>query len=185
MAWDGEGHDFSFLSQKWKAGWHDGKAHPPAWKLVITWIALAGSGAGGSTRMYVMAHDALGAGAAPAGAGQALGETGMSSQSSVTRPAACQLMGAVCREPQLTGTPAASRDIWRSSACLLPRHTQARTLLTARTYPAAQKALAATAHPGLPAAPAVLLVCLPASAPVPLPSSLSLSFLSPLFFPLS
>jgi len=63
-----------------------------------------------------------------------------------------------------------------------PRHTPARTLLTARTCPAAQKVLAVATRPGLPAAPAALLVCLPASAPDPLPPSLSALSFSPFFF---
>lgn len=91
------------------------------------------------------------------------------------------------------GLPAGSlswvaRRLPAARACR-PRHTPARTLLTARTCPAAQKALAAAKRPGLPAAPAALLVCLPATAPDPLPPSLSLClffFSSPSFFsPLS
>lgn len=106
--WDGGGHDFSFLDQKWQAGWHDRKAHPPDWKFVITCMAPAGSGAGGA------AGDVQGGTCCPWGSWSprrgwpGAGGPGMSSQSPVTHPAACQLMGAACREPQLTGAPAAS-----------------------------------------------------------------------------
>lgn len=95
------------------------------------------------------------------------------------------LMGAGAGSP--APRPRAGRLPARAlgTAARVPGPARSGSHVADRTYmPAAQKALAEAACPGLPAAPAALLVCLPASAHR-LPPSLALAFFLLLFFPLA
>lgn len=103
---------------------------------------------------------------------------GVSRQPPVTRPVPASCRGCVqgasadgqagCQPGQLRVPPA-------------PAHTGSH--VADRTYmPTAQKALAAAARPGLPAAPAELVVLLPAGALDLLPPSLSHCLFSSFFF---
>lgn len=179
---DAGGHHFSFLGQKWQVGWCDRKAHPPAWKLVITRMAPAGGGGRRGHQGCAWWHVLPLGQVQPPGAGWARGELGMSCQSPVTRPAACQLMGAACREPQLTGAPAASPGLLAQQRVPPGPGTHTGLHVADRTYmprsPEGPGSVHASRAPSRPCrAP-----CLPASqCPDPLPPSLP----PPSFFLLS
>ncbi|KAM9609002.1 uncharacterized protein ACIBXB_001109 [Morphnus guianensis] len=182
--WDGGGHHFSFLGQKWQVGWCDRKAHPPAWKLVITWMAPAGGGGRrgrwGRAWWHVLP---LGQVQPPSELAGRRGGPGMSSQSPVTCPTACQLMGAACREPQLTDAPAASPGLLAQQRVPPSPGTHTGLHVADRTYmpcsPEGPGSVHASRAPSRPCrAP-----CLPASQCPRSASSLSLSlFLFLLFF---
>lgn len=177
--WDGGGHHFSVLGHKWQVGWRDRKAHPPAWKLVITWMAPAGGGGRRGRRGCAWWH-VLPLGRCRSWLG--VGGPGRSSQSPVARPAACQLMGAACREPQLTGAPAASPGLLAQQRVPPGPGTHTGLHVADRTYlprsPEGPGSVHASRAPSRPCrAP-----CLPASQ---CPRSASSLSLFPSFFPLS
>lgn len=168
--WDGGGHHFSFLHQKWQAGWPDRGAHPPG---LETCDRLGGTGRRrGCAGWHVL----------PLGWVRGAGD-----EHSVARLPPCCLpaVGAACREPQRRGARCQPRRLGTATRAARPRRTPARTLLAARRWPRRSPEGPGSARASRAPSRPCRAPCLPASQCPGPASSLSLSPPAPflLFFP--